>query len=170
MISGALRVAARVEKAFACTLLLALLAAVLTQIVSRYVFRAPLPWTDEIARFLLVWMTFIAAAYVMAERLHVAVDIAVARLGVRATAAVDTIATVVVIAVALVLSVAGFVAAQAMTEVSAPATGLPMSVLYAAGVVGFALIALHGLGTVLKNIREPESVPGGMENLEKEGL
>lgn len=170
MIQRVLRGIAVVEKALACALIVALLGAVLVQVISRYVFDSPLAWTEEIARFLLVWMTFIAAAYVMSERLHVSVDIAVAKLGVRAIAAVDTVATLVVVIASAALTIAGVELAQATVGVSAPATSLPMSVVYAAGVVGFALIALHGIGNVIQNIADPTSVPGGMENVEKEGL
>ena len=170
MIQRILRRIALVEKVLACTMIVALLGAVPIQVVSRYVFESPLAWTEEVARFLLVWMTFIAAGYVMAERLHVSVDIAVAKLGTRAVAAVDTVATLVVIIASAVLAVAGVGLARGTVGVSAPATSLPMSVVYAAGVVGFALIALHGVGNVIQNLVDPKSVPGGMENLEKEGL
>lgn len=158
MIQRVLRGIAVVEKALACALIVALLGAVLVQVISRYVFDSPLAWTEEIARFLLVWMTFIAAAYVMSERLHVSVDIAVAKLGVRAIAAVDTVATLVVVIASAALTIAGVELAQATVGV------------YAAGVVGFALIALHGIGNVIQNLADPTSVPGGMENVEKEGL
>lgn len=166
----ALRTIALVEKALACVLIVALLVAVIVQVVSRYVFSSPIPWTEEAARFLLIWMTLIAAAYVMSERLHVSVDIVVAKLGRRATAVVDTIATLIVVAGAAVLMVAGVTLMRDTAALSAPATSLPMPVVYAAGVVGFALIALHGIGNIVQNITDPESIPGGMDNLEKEGL
>lgn len=170
MIAKVLDRLAWVERALACVLLTGLLCAVLAQVVSRYVFHSPLPWTDEIARFLLVWLTFVAAGYVMAGRLHVTVDIAIARLGVRATAIVDTLATIVVVGASVVLAIAGVEIAKATANVASPATGLPVSVVYSAGTVGFALIALHGIGTVISNLKDPSSVPGGMENLEQEGL
>lgn len=170
MIDRFLGVLSTIEKVLSCVLLVALLTSVILQVISRYVFNSPLAWTDEVSRFLLVWLTFIAAAYVMSERLHVTVDLAMAKLGVTAVAVVDTIATVVVVVGSGVLMGAGFILLSDTAGVVAPATQLPISVVYSAGSVGFGLIALHGIGTIINNIRDPKSVPGGMENLEKEGL
>ncbi|MGO3706156.1 TRAP transporter small permease [Microbacterium gubbeenense] len=170
MINRFLGVLSAIEKALSCALLMALLISVMLQVTSRYVFHSPIAWTDEVSRFLLVWLTFIAAAYVMSERLHVTVDLVLAKLGVGAIAVVDTIATVIVVIGSGVLMVAGFTLLSDTAGVVAPATQLPMPVVYAAGSVGFGLIALHGIGTIINNVRDPKSVPGGMENLEKEGL
>lgn len=161
---------ATVEKVVSCVLLGGLLVSVILQVVSRYVFHAPLPWADEVSRFLLVWLTFVAAAYVMAERMHVTVDLALAKLGVRTVAAVDTLATVVVVVAAGVMTVAGIILVRETAGVLAPATQFPMPVLYSAGAVGFGLILLHGVATIIQNIRDPRSVPGAAESLEEGGL
>ena len=42
----------------ALVLFILLLAVASLQVISRYVLVAPLPWTEELARFLLVWVTF----------------------------------------------------------------------------------------------------------------
>lgn len=161
---------ATVEKIASCALLAALLIAVMLQVVSRYVFQSPLPWTDEVSRFLLVWLTFIAAAWVMSERMHVTVDIAVAKLGFRTIALVDSIATAIVVMASGVIAVAGITLVRATAEVLAPATRLPMPVVYSAGAVGFGLVVLHGIATIVANVRDPQSVPGSVENLEEGGL
>src|SRR5690625_4485306 len=44
------------------TLTAAALVVMFWQIVSRYVFNAPLAWSDEFVRYLLVWITFVGAA------------------------------------------------------------------------------------------------------------
>ena len=170
MIAGLLKGLAAIERAAACVLLAALLVSVMLQVISRYVFHSPLPWTDEVSRFLLVWLTFIAAAWVMSERMHVTVDVAVARLGVRTTAFIDSIATAIVVVASGVIMAAGVTLARHTADVLAPATQLPMPILYSAGVVGFGLVAIHGIATIVQNFREPQSVPGGVENLEEGGL
>ena len=47
----------------------------LLQIVLRYVFNAPLIWSEELARFLTVWMTFLGAAVVCYDGGHLNVDV-----------------------------------------------------------------------------------------------
>ena len=54
---------------FTCLLLAATL-----QVLSRYVLEAPLPWTEELARFLLVWVSFLGAASVTRRKMHITVE------------------------------------------------------------------------------------------------
>jgi len=158
-----------VERGVAVVLLVATFTVILLQVFTRYVLGDPLSWTEELARFLLVWLAFVAAGYCTAERLHISVDLLLARLGRRAGAVVDTFANVAVVVAAGALAVAGAAFAADSTGLRAPATGLPMAVVYGAGALGFALVVLHGAGNAVHNLRRPEDVPGAMESAEREG-
>ena len=48
---------------------------VLWQVFSRYVLNAPSSYTDELAGFLLIWVGVVGAAYVAANREHLAIDL-----------------------------------------------------------------------------------------------
>ncbi|MDP7572961.1 MAG: TRAP transporter small permease subunit, partial [Myxococcota bacterium] len=67
------------------TLLVVLMAAsvvnVLWQVLSRYVLGSPSSFTDELARYLLVWVGLLGSAYAAGQRLHVAVDLLPGRTG-----------------------------------------------------------------------------------------
>ena len=63
----------------ALMLFILLLAVASLQVLSRYVLVAPLPWTEELARFLLVWVAFLGAASVTRRKLHIAVEFLSAR-------------------------------------------------------------------------------------------
>ncbi|MEC8473857.1 MAG: TRAP transporter small permease subunit, partial [Planctomycetota bacterium] len=62
------------EKMVAALFLLAVIITMASQVVARYVFGSPFQWSEEVARLALIWMTFVSAAYVMAEGRHIAVD------------------------------------------------------------------------------------------------
>ena len=47
----------------------------IVQITARFVFHRPLPWTDEVAVMLYVWVILWAAAFVVKEREHVMFDL-----------------------------------------------------------------------------------------------
>lgn len=53
----------------------AIFIALSTQVISRYVFNAPIHMTDAVAEGALIWMTFLGAAMVYRERGHIAVDL-----------------------------------------------------------------------------------------------
>jgi hypothetical protein len=43
--------------------------------VSRYLFPQPSPWTEEMSRFLLIWVTMLGAAYLTGQHGHIAIDL-----------------------------------------------------------------------------------------------
>ena len=47
---------------------------VLFQVLSRYILRTSFTWTEEFARFSLIWMTIVGAAYLNAKREHLSMD------------------------------------------------------------------------------------------------
>lgn len=57
-------------EAFTCLLLIGMVVVVLLQIVYRYVLAAPLSWSEEISRYLLVWVSFFGAAVAVKHRGH----------------------------------------------------------------------------------------------------
>ena len=65
-------------------LLVALIVSVATNVIGRSVLNHSLPWADELARMLFIWMIFIGAAAAFARYEHIAVDILVRKLNPRA--------------------------------------------------------------------------------------
>lgn len=61
----------------------ALFAVFIVQIVARFGFNRPLPWTDELAVVLYVWVILWAAAFMVPEREHVVFDLVWNAVGVR---------------------------------------------------------------------------------------
>ncbi|GAB56631.1 hypothetical protein GPUN_2516 [Glaciecola punicea ACAM 611] len=57
------------------TALTMLVFVVLWQVFSRYVLQSPSTATDEVARFLLMWLTLLGAAWVVGQRGHLAIDL-----------------------------------------------------------------------------------------------
>lgn len=53
---------------------------VLFQVIARYIFGNPSSVTEEMARYLLIWLGLLGAAYAAGERLHLAIDLLPSRL------------------------------------------------------------------------------------------
>lgn len=129
-------------------------------IVSRYVFNAPIIWTDELARYALVWMTFLGGAELLLRRDgHIAVGYFRSLL----PAALDRKAEIGVMVVSLlIVAMTGYggilLIEHNLISVSA-ALGVPMYVVY--GVIPAAsglgiLILGHRIIRVLAGHREAE--------------
>ncbi len=61
-------------------LMLLMVADVTWQVVSRYVVKSPSSYTEEIARFLLIWISFLGASYAYRHRLHLGIDLLTEKL------------------------------------------------------------------------------------------
>lgn len=55
--------------------LLVIVFVTILQVVARFVFDSPLVWSDELARFILIWMVFIGAAVVSFDDKHMGVEV-----------------------------------------------------------------------------------------------
>ncbi len=54
---------------------------VLWQVFSRFVLNNPSSFTEELARYLLIWLGLLGAAYVTGKKMHLAIDYFVNKLG-----------------------------------------------------------------------------------------
>lgn len=48
---------------------------VFIQVLTRFVFHIPLPWTEELAKLLLIWLTYLALAATFSRGYHIRIDI-----------------------------------------------------------------------------------------------
>lgn len=101
-ISGALDT---VVKALCVILLTAMVVVVTLQIFSRYVMPKPLPWTEEVARFCMVWLAYLGASCLVRTWENTSVTFVMDNLGPRARFALDLAikATMLVFMTALVV-------------------------------------------------------------------
>ncbi len=53
---------------------------VLWQVASRFILGSPSSFTDELARYLMIWVGILGAAYVSGKNMHVAIDVLPKRL------------------------------------------------------------------------------------------
>ena len=62
--------------AWACVAIMGLsVVNVVWQVVTRFVLGSPSGFTDELARFLLIWLGLLGAAYAVGQRMHLAIDL-----------------------------------------------------------------------------------------------
>lgn len=134
----------RIEDGFLVTLLLAILAMAVTQIVLRNVFETGIIWGDVLVRILVLWIGMTGAVVASRRGEHINVDIVTRYLS---AAARSVVSSVVSILTAVVCSVASFysfkfVAAEAEFGGSAFA-GIPVWICQVIIPIGFAVIALR---------------------------
>ncbi|MCW5633016.1 MAG: TRAP transporter small permease [Rubrivivax sp.] len=120
--------------------LAAMVVMVFGNVVLRYAFNSGITVSEELSRWLFVWMTFIGAIVGLKEHGHLGTDLLVGRLGPAGRRACLVVAQVLMLAVTLVFLKGSWEQTRINLGTEAPVTGAPMAVVYAAGIV-FAMSA-----------------------------
>jgi TRAP-type C4-dicarboxylate transport system permease small subunit len=77
------------------------------QVISRYIFQNPSSFTDELARYMLVWLGTLGAAYVAGKNEHIAIDILPNKLEGNLKAKLMILVHVLILLFALIAMVMG---------------------------------------------------------------
>lgn len=147
-----LRLVFAIQRGVSYSLMASVIVLVLVQVYTRYVMNQPFTWTEEIARFSMVWFTFMAASYVAAERRHIRVVFFARLLGSLGSSIVNWFAQAVVIIVGVIMTYGAWLA-QESSQISGTASGLPIAVVYLGALVGYALMVLHVIIESIDTIR-----------------
>ncbi len=138
-----------------------LVVVVFGQVVSRFVFNAPFSWSEELARYLQVWLIMLGSVACLRKGLHLTVDYVVHALpaaGKRVLQLISLAAIVFFLAVVFVSSIALITATLSQRT---PALQIPIAFVYLALPVGSLLMLLESVELVLTAIGEaPERVEG----------
>lgn len=130
----------------AMALLTGVVAVTVVGVLDRFLLGFGLAWTEELARFLLVWTSFVAAAVATRHGHHFKVEFISRRFGKAGAQAIALLCLLISLAVCWYgLRLTIFFNSQ-----TSPALGLPMSVVYASVPVSFAMISFYLARTLLR--------------------
>ena len=129
---------------------------VLWQVFSRYVLGDPSSVTEELARFLLIWVGLLGAAYAAGQRMHLAVDILPNKLDPPKKARLDILLLVGIIIFTLAVMVFGgsrLVQITLFLGQTAAALQMPLGYIYIALPVSGLLIAFYALIEIIEILK-----------------
>ncbi len=81
---------------------------VLTGVLFRYVIRDPLGWTEELARYLMIWAALLAVSVGIRKREHVGIQLLVKKLPLKLGRVIILLVNIMVMIFLLVLTVRGY--------------------------------------------------------------
>ncbi|WP_186670749.1 TRAP transporter small permease [Sporosarcina sp. BP05] len=117
-------------KHFLNLIMAVLTGSVFMQVVFRFVINKPLAWSEELAIYCLVWLTFLGAAYAMSLKAHIGVDFFTELFPISVRKVFFTMTTIASIAFYIIMIVQGYdLARQSMAQLS-PVLRLPMGLVY----------------------------------------
>jgi TRAP-type C4-dicarboxylate transport system permease small subunit len=139
---------------FGLGLSMALVVAV--QVFCRYVLNASLFWSEELARYMLVWLSFFGATVAYHRHLHPGVDLVVRRLGPSGQKVAAAFSHLVCLGLGLVMVVAGSRFAWFVRGQVTPALGWPKWLVLAILPLAGLILALHALAFFLHTLQQEE--------------
>jgi TRAP-type C4-dicarboxylate transport system permease small subunit len=144
----------------ACALLmLALTVVVLLQVLYRYVLELPLTWSDEAARHLLVWLSFIGGGIAIARQLNPRIEIIDSLCPPRVRRGIEIAISMLVLGFLACFLVISFDVARTYNAYRSLSLGLPQSVPRLALPVGACLMALNAAARLLEQLTASATAP-----------
>ncbi|WP_319518510.1 TRAP transporter small permease [uncultured Martelella sp.] len=135
-----------------CNCLLLIMAVIImTMVVTRNFFGFSFAWSEELTRYLLVWVSFVGAAVLMRDNDHIKIDFLAMVLGPRANAARRIVIDVLTLIFIVFLAWQGWLTAFSRSSSHSPAMGLSLAWPYSAIVVSSVLMAVI---TALQLVRD----------------
>lgn len=141
-------------------LIMSLLAFV--QVLTRYVFFYSIVWSEEVTRYLMIWMTFIGAALAVSKQDHINIDIFTSFFKINTGLDFKVVLNVVIFIFSLACSYYGALlilktyAMGQMTE----ATRVPMYLIYSVMELSILLMAFHSFVRIF----DRRSIEAGKDN------
>ncbi|TSE24766.1 TRAP transporter small permease [Tepidimonas aquatica] len=120
--------------------LAAMVVMVFANVVLRYAFNSGLTLSEELSRWLFVWLVFVGAAVAVRDRAHMGVDVLVVRLPQPVQRAVLLVGHALMLWVTWLLLQGSWAQTRINWDTTAPVTGWSQAWLYAAGLV-FAVLS-----------------------------
>lgn len=134
-----------VEKYLSTFLFLTMLLVLTIQIVSRYFLSFAIPWTEELSRWLYIYIVFIGASEAVSRRDHIAVDIVPNRLGTKTNLMMDVLIHSSFAIISLVIVYRGYIFMERMDRLGSITMDVQMSLLYAAIPLGFTMVFIKSI-------------------------
>ncbi len=121
---------------------------VVWQVLARYVVKSPSSFTDELARFLLIWVGLLGSAYALGKKKHLAIDLLPSKLTGKPKKILQVFISVLIIAFAALVLVVGGIRLVYITftlnQIS-PALGIPIAYVYLVLPLSGLLMIVYGI-------------------------
>ena len=141
-------------------LLVAMTLTVFSQVIARYIFEAPLSWSEELARFILIWLSMLSAAYAFKTKSHFALTILVNKLPEKHQKITSFCVNMLVAIFFLIICYYSVIFVHSVNGHVAPALQISMQIPYSSVIVASGLITIFSLlsavQTMSKKIQSAE--------------
>lgn len=139
-------------------MLAVMIALVFFNVILRFFFNSGLVWSEEVSRYVFVYVIYLGAIVAMKENAHLGVDTFIKKAPEKLKWLLFVLGRFIIIVVMAILFKGSLAMVIQSHTAKAAATGLPLSVVYGIGLLTGAAIILIALLNIIDVIRNPKSV------------
>ena len=126
-----------------CSLLVSIVIITFVQVLFRYVFQFSLAWTEELARYIFLWLAALSIAYAFKTKSHFALTFLVDRVQKRYRNVIYKTVNVLMLLFLSIFVWKSFEYTLSVIDQFGPGTGLSMSVPYSSSFLGGILMIYY---------------------------
>ena len=128
---------------------------VLWQVFSRFLLQNPSSFTEELARYMLIWVGILGAAYVAGQKMHLAIDLLPTKLKGKSKALLEIFINVIILIFAVAVLVVGGIRLVTITlmlnQISA-AMQIPLGYVYTVLPISGVLMAFYSFYFIIQQL------------------
>jgi TRAP-type C4-dicarboxylate transport system permease small subunit len=137
-------------------------AVVFLQVICRYVLKNPLVWTEELARYLMIWMAFTSASCVVKKWDNIAVDLFINMLKKKPRKMMLLVQKIVILGLFIYsFYLCMFVFRSVSATQRMAVLDISMLWVQSSMIVGFFLMILQNIGVILGDLFHQDTANGG---------
>ncbi len=154
MLNAIYSILQKIIRVMLCMLLISMVLIVFANVISRYYLNAALAWSEEVTRFMLIWMVFLGAVLAYVNDEHLGLDVLVRSLPRRLQLGVAVLADMLIMFAVWLLIHGAFILTVGSWEWEAPATSVPYGYIYTIVPVCGTILLLQAFCKMLMHARE----------------
>ena len=140
-------------------LMVAMVICIFTQVFTRYVLNNSIPWTEEVARYVIVYLTFFGGALAVHEDKHIKLDFVVELLPPATQRILRAVSSFMMVLTSLLLIYYGTVFAYLGRDTISPAIEQSMAWVYSAMPAAGVLMLIYAIPWIFSHLRGREAAP-----------
>ncbi len=131
---------------------------VFLNVVLRTFFHSGLTWSEELSRYLFVFVTYIGAISAMRANAHLGVDTLISRMKPKVQMLLYIISQAIIGVLMIILIQGSWRMVAQNTASKTAALGIPYSILYSVGIITGAAIAVMAVMNIIYALRHPSEI------------
>ena len=124
------------------------------QVIFRFLFKSPIPWSQDAIRLCFTYLVFFGAAYCVKEKSHLNIDVVIGMFKPKMRKVTDILTNLILLAFFVFLAFYGFQFAMSGATQVAPYLPIPMSVYYASVPLSAVLMFFYMSIQTFEQIRD----------------